>query len=36
MENKKQWITPEVNEIEINNSSGTVDDGTLPAGKLAS
>ena len=26
MEVKKQWITPEVTEIEINSSTGPLDD----------
>lgn len=31
MENKKQWIAPEVKEIEINNNAGNKADALSPS-----
>jgi len=33
METKKQWIAPEVAEIEINSDTGGLGDGVTQAGK---
>ena len=33
MENKKNWVAPEVTEIEINATPGGVDDGVGGASK---